>query len=186
MLRRNIAPTPRFPTPAAAIVLLLVAACVRDGRGGDHDFPLRSVAGSGTGPTVALVAGVHGGKVAAVHAADSLAVLLRGRVRRGRVLILAPAHVAGFRAGLAQTSPLDSLNLNRVFPGNSLGSPTQRLAARILRDIVARSYYLVNMHGSDGDESVGSFAYAARPGLDPRVDSLARRMADRWGVASVV
>lgn len=165
---------------------LLAAACGRPPEPADSNFPLRSVTGREPGPRVALVAGVHGGKVAAVHALDSLASILPGRLRAGRVLILAPANAAGFRAGLAQTSPDDSLNLNRVFPGDSLGSPTQRLAARILRDIVSKSDYLVDLHGSDGDEAVGAFAYAARPGLDARVDSTARWMAERWGVPTVV
>ncbi|MBX3174081.1 MAG: succinylglutamate desuccinylase/aspartoacylase family protein [Gemmatimonadaceae bacterium] len=169
-----------------AIAGLLQTSCTGSDAALDPDFPLSIVVGDRPGPTVALVAGVHGGKVAAVHAAESLAVLLPGRIRTGRVLILAPANVAGFRAGLAQMSPLDSLNLNRIFPGDSAGTPTQRLAARIMRDIVAKSDYLVDIHGSDGEESVGSFAYAARPGLNPRVDSLARWMAERWEVESIV
>ncbi len=138
------------------------------------------------GPTVALVAGVHGGKRAAVAALQELGRELPGALRRGRVLLLAPANAAGYASGLAQRSPDDSLNLNRVFPGDPAGRPTERLAARILREIVAQSDYLVDLHGSDGDEAVGRFAYAARPGLDPRVDSAARQLALRWGVPTVV
>lgn len=149
-------------------------------------LPVTSITGATPGPTVAFVAGVHGGKVAAVRAADSLRVRLEGRLTRGRVLILAPANRAGFDAGLAQASPDDSLNLNRVFPGRSDGRPTERLAAAIMREIVAQADYLVDMHGSDGDEAVGSFAYAARPGVDPRVDSAARTLAESWGTPVIV
>lgn len=162
------------------------AACAPRDAPVDPDFPLRVVEAPTNGPTVALVAGVHGGKVAAVRAVAALERSLAGRLRAGRVLLLAPANAAGYRAGLAQTSPDDGLNLNRVFPGDPGGSPTERLAARILRDIVAVSDYLVDLHGSDGDEAVGSFAYAARPGLDPRVDSTARWMAEAWGVPVIV
>lgn len=144
------------------------------------------VTGSGTGPTVAFVAGVHGGKVAAVRAVEQLGRELPAQLRRGRVLLLAPANAAGFRAGLAQTSPDDSLNLNRVFPGNSDGRPTERLAAAIMREIVAESDYLVDMHGSDGDEVVGSFAYAARTGVNPPVDNAAYLLARAWGVPVIV
>jgi predicted deacylase len=111
---------------------------------------------------------------------------LPAELRRGRVLLLAPANAAGFRAGLAQTSPDDSLNLNRVFPGNASGRPTERLAAAIMRHIVAESDYLVDMHGSDGDESVGSFAYAARPGVNPPVDNSALLLARAWGVPVIL
>ncbi len=151
-----------------------------------QQLPVVELRGAAAGPTVALVAGVHGGKRAAVAALEELARTLPGRLRRGRVLILAPANAAGYAAGLAQLSPDDSLNLNRVFPGRRDGRPTERLAAAILRDIVSQSDYLVDLHGSDGSEAVGRFAYAARPGVDPRVDSAARQLALAWGVPTIV
>lgn len=164
------AQAPATPAPAAS----------------DPAWPLTVIAGRAPGPTVAVVAGVHGGKVAAVRAVDSLRRELAGRITRGRVLLLAPANRAGFEAGLAQRSPDDSLNLNRVFPGRDDGRPTERLAARIMRDIVAQSDYLLDLHGSDGDEAVGAFAYAARPGLDPRVDSAARALAESYMAHDIV
>lgn len=138
------------------------------------------------GPTVALVAGVHGGKVAAIHALSVLRRELSGRLLRGQVLLVGPANMAGYLAGLAQISPHDSLNLNRVFPGRADGRPTEALAARMMRDIVSQSDYLVDLHGSDGDEAVGRFAYAARPGVDPRVDSAAKALAEAWGAPVIV
>lgn len=149
-------------------------------------LPVTVLRGERPGPTVALVAGVHGGKVAAVHAVERLARELPGTLLRGRVLLVAPANEAGYQSGLAQLSPDDSLNLNRVFPGVVCGSPTERLASRIMREIVANSDYLVDLHGSDGDEAVGRFAYAARPGVVPRVDSAARRLAEWWGAPVIV
>lgn len=149
-------------------------------------LPVTVVTGTQPGPTVSFVAGVHGGKVAAVRAIEQLRRELPRDLLRGRVLLLAPANAAGFQAGLAQTSPDDSLNLNRVFPGNANGRPTERLAAQIMREIVAESDYLVDMHGSDGDEAVGSFAYAARPGVSPPVDNSALLLARAWGVPIIV
>lgn len=147
---------------------------------------MTAITGAQAGPTVAFVAGVHGGKRSAVHAIEQLRRELPGSLRRGRVLLLAPANRAGYAAGLAQLSPADSLNLNRVFPGNASGRPTERLAAAILREIVSESDYLVDMHGSDGDEAVGRFAYAARPGVNPPVDNSAFLLARAWGVPVIV
>lgn len=149
-------------------------------------LPYQVVRGRNNGPTVAFVAGVHGGKVAAVHAIESLQRSLAGNLVRGRVILVAPANLAGYRAGLAQISPDDSLNLNRVFPGTADGRPTERLAFRIMREIVGKSDFLVDLHGSDGDEAVGRFAYAARPAIDARVDSAALRLATAWGVPTIV
>lgn len=150
------------------------------------ELPVVRVTSARTGPTLALVAGVHGGKVAAVHALEQLARELPGQLTAGTVLLVGPANLAGYRAGLAQTSPDDGLNLNRIFPGRVDGSPTERLAARLMAEIVSHSDYLIDLHGSDGDEAVGRFAYAARPGVHPRTDSLALGLALRWGVPVVV
>ena len=171
-----VAPTPSPPAPAA------VPAAFPDA----PVLPLVVLEAARPGPTVALVAGVHGGKVAAIRAIDSLRHMLWPALLRGRVMLVGPANLAGYQAGLAQKSPDDSLNLNRVFPGTVSGAPTERLAARIMREIVAKSDYLVDMHGSDGEEAVGRFAYAARPGLDLAVDSAALRLAMAWGVPIVV
>jgi predicted deacylase len=149
-------------------------------------LPVTVITGAQPGPTVAFVAGVHGGKAAAVHAVERLRRELPAELLRGRVLLLAPANISGFRAGLSQLNPDDSLNLNRVFPGDANGRPTERLAATIMRDMVAKSDYLVDMHGSDGDESVGSFAYAARPGVNSSIDSAALALARAWGASVIV
>jgi hypothetical protein len=153
-----------------------------------EDPPLRVVTlrGAEPGPTVSLVAGVHGGKRAAMLGLEQLIIRLRDRVQRGSVRIVPVAHGAALAGGLAQLSPLDSLNLNRVFPGRADGRPTERLAHRIMHEIVSDSDYLVDLHGSDGDEAVGAFAYAARPGLDLRTDSAALALARAWGTPRVV
>ncbi len=145
------------------------------------------IRGADPGPTVAFVAGVHGGKASASVALERLAARLQRESARmrGRVRIVPVANEAGRKAGLAQLAP-DSLNLNRVFPGKRTGQPTERLAARIMYEVVAGADYLIDMHGSDGDEMVGRFAYAARPGVRPSVDSAALRLARLWGTPLVV
>lgn len=170
------------------LALLLLLALAPSLVSAQPALPVTTIRGGSPGPTVALVAGVHGGKVSAIRALEQLAEKLKGMQDRlsGRVIIVPIANVAGYEAGLAQTSPSDGLNLNRVFPGDRDGSPTERLAARILYEVVAGSDYLVDLHGSDGNEAVGSFAYAARPGIDPAIDSAALDLARLWGVPHVV
>lgn len=148
--------------------------------------PSRTLEASRPGPTVTFVAGVHGGKRAAVRALEELAPSLGARLVRGRVILIAPANLAGYRAGLAQLSPEDGLNLNRVFPGDSTGRPTERLAAHFVSHVIPATDLLVDLHGSDGDEAVWAFAYAARPGVNPAVDSAALDLAHRWGTPVVV
>jgi predicted deacylase len=167
-----------------AFTSLLLGGCT------DASLAVHELRGALPGPTVALVAGVHGGKRSAMRAlAELREELERERARdrmHGTVLLVPVAHEAARAGDLAQLSPLDSLNLNRVFPGRADGRPTERLAHRIMTEIVARSDYLVDLHGADGEEMVGAFAYAARPGLDPRVDSAALHLAQVWGTPRVV
>jgi predicted deacylase len=167
-------------------VLVLLAGAARPPAAQDPVLPLREIKGALPGPTIAFVAGVHGGKVSAVRALDAIAERLAGVELSGTVLLVGPANKAGFDAGLAQTSPHDGLNLNRVFPGNERGTPTERLAARIMREVVARSDFVIDMHGSDGLEAVGRFAYATNPAVDPGVDNAALRLAVLWGTPLVV
>lgn len=148
--------------------------------------PSRTLEASRPGPTVTFVAGIHGGKRAAVRALEELAPVLLSRLARGRVILVYPANLAGYRAGLAQLSPEDGLNLNRVFPGDSTGRPTERVAAYFMAYVIPSSDFLVDLHGSDGDEAVWQFAYAARPGVDPAVDSAALDLARHWGTPVVV
>jgi len=189
--RRNITRVGAVRTLTyVAVALALGGGGVACDRGGTllaaPELPVVRITSERPGPTLALVAGVHGGKVSAVRALEQLAVELPSILHAGTVLLVGPANLAGYRAGLAQISPDDGLNLNRVFPGRVDGSPTERLAARIVAEIVAKSDYLVDMHGSDGEEAVGRFAYAARPGIHPRTDSLALGLALGWGVPLVV
>lgn len=171
----------------ATAALLSWAQIARTQEREPHTIPARTLDSGSPGPTIAFVAGIHGGKVAAVRALEQLgSELFAGSLLRGRVILVAPANRSGFDAGLAQLSPDDGLNLNRVFPGDPAGQPTERLAARILRDIVSISDYLVDLHGSDGEEAVWRFAYAARPGAAASVDSAALDLARRWGTPLVV
>lgn len=169
------------PVFQAILALVLAGACTPRA-----EPRVETIRSGRPGPTVALVAGVHGGKRSAVRALEQLGVGLRRDLLRGTVLLVPTAHAAAAGSGLAQLSPVDSLNLNRVFPGRADGRPTEQLAHAIMRDIVAHSDYLIDLHGSDGEEMVGAFAYVARPGLDPRLDSAALQLAVDWGAPRIV
>ena len=113
----------------------------------DDGFSLIELGAAGAGPTVSVVGGVHGdefeGVVACLRAVDELAAIaLRGRVR-----IVPVAHEAAHRASL-RSSPRDGLNLARTFPGDPAGSPTERLAAALLGEVIAGSDLFIDLHSA--------------------------------------
>lgn len=174
---------PKLNLALGVFLLLLATALAAQ----EPTLRVIEIRGAHPGPTVALIAGVHGGKVSASQALERLARRLeqqKGRMN-GRVRIVPVANEAARQGGAAQLGP-DGLNLNRVFPGKADGRPTERLARRILYEVVAGADYLVDLHGSDGEEAVGRFAYAARPGLRPAIDSAALELARAWGTPLVV
>ncbi len=177
---------PRTPEAVTGVTPGRTTGTRDAGTASDPSFTIIELRADAPGPTIAFVAGVHGGKRAAVAALDRAAGWLPGALQRGRVLLVPAAHEAALASGLAQRSPVDSLNLNRVFPGRADGRPTERLAHTLMVSIVAESDYLVDLHGSDGEERVGRFAYAAHPGLDPAVDTAALALARAWGAPRVV
>ena len=81
----------------------------------------------GEGPTVLLMGGVHGDEPEAQIAIKELFREIPTNAVSGTLLFLPsmnyPACVVGRRV-----SPIDGLNLNRVFPGDPDGSPTLQIA----------------------------------------------------------
>ena len=84
----------------------------------------------GDGPTVFIVAGIHGDEVAGIAAAEALLGELTGI--SGTVCVLSPATAEGAKANDRRTRGYD---LNRLFPGDENGHEAQRLAAAIFEEI---------------------------------------------------
>lgn len=100
---------------------------------------------NGTGPTLLLMAGNHGDEYEGQIALTRLVLDLSCKDICGRIIILttanAPAAVAGLR-----TSPVDKGNLNRSFPGNAGGTPTQVIAHYIEEVLMPMADYSVDLH----------------------------------------
>ena len=98
--------------------------------------------GSRPGPTLAVVAGVHGDEVACL---GSLWDWLYGaELISGRVLACPVAHPAALYAGTRLGR--EGADLNRVFPGDPSGSLTERLAASLFAELLDGVDALLTMH----------------------------------------
>lgn len=100
---------------------------------------------NGEGPTALLMAGNHGDEYEGQIALTKLCRDLTPDDIRGRLIILTMANYPAALAGL-RTSPIDAGNLNRAFPGDPLGTPTQAMAHYIEEVLLPLCDYFFDFH----------------------------------------
>ena len=122
---------------------------------------------NGAGPKVLLMSGNHGDEYEGQVALSRLAQGLTAEQLRGQVIILPMANFPAARAGL-RTSPIDQGNLNRSFPGDPAGTPTEMIAHYIEHVLLAGTDYLFDLHsGGSSLHYLPAMLMGLRPD-DPR------------------
>lgn len=82
-------------------------------------------------PVIAVTAGVHGDEVTGVFTARHLmAELEKQPPIKGTVRVLPTVNPTAMRC-IARRSPFDGADMNRIFPGNTSGSLSERVAAEV-------------------------------------------------------
>ncbi len=100
---------------------------------------------NGEGPTALLIAGNHGDEYEGLVALSNLARELKVSDVSGRLIILPALNFPAVAAG-RRVSPLDDGNLNRMFPGNAAGSPTEMIAHYVCDVLIAMADVVVDLH----------------------------------------
>ena len=134
---------------------------------------------------LAVTAGIHGGEYVPMVAVRQFIRDLDPARMRGTVVACLQSSPVAFEQRPAFVNPLDGQNLNRSFPGDPAGGPTQRLAAWLWENLLARADYYVDCHCGDLPEVLDSFAGVAA-GPDGVVSERARAVADCFDVARII
>src|SRR5919112_4306812 len=121
-------------------------ASVDLGDGAGASVPVLLVHGAQPGPRVAVTAGIHGAEYVSIAALREVALGLDPVAVRGTLVAVLTASPVAFATRTIYVNPLDGLNLNRQFPGDPSGSPTQRLAHLLTTQVIPRSDQFVDMH----------------------------------------
>lgn len=140
-------------------------------------IPVTVVRGMGPGPTLALVAGVHGYEYAPMLALHRLRETLDPAELAGAVILVHVANAGSFHGRTIYRHPEDHKNLNRVYPGDPAGTVSQRVAAVLTTQVIAQADYLIDLHAGDGNENLPPYLYApltGRADVDRRTLGLAR------------
>lgn len=133
--------------------LLCMTAPLRDG----FDIPCHELGPAASHPSVALVGGLHGDEINGIFILSRLADFLEG-VEAGsypelrllkRVLIIPAVNVLGVNLR-TRTWPFDKSDLNRMFPGSTIGETTQRIAFAVL-EATKKAELRIDLHTASGD-----------------------------------
>ncbi|MDX3230181.1 succinylglutamate desuccinylase/aspartoacylase family protein [Streptomyces sp. ME19-01-6] len=149
------------------------------------DIPLTLVNGAHAGPRVVITAGVHGGEFTGVDAATRLAALLAADEVYGQVIVCPVANPPAVYQGRLGVSPVDGVNINRVFPGDPGGSPTERLAAWLFAHLLDGADAYLDLHSGGIDEVLDDFVGYRLTG-NPELDAKTAEMAGAFGIEDVI
>ena len=113
--------------------------------GGAWRLPVLAMRGASDGPTLLVLAGVHGDEYEGVEAIPLAFGDLQPDALRGTLILVPvcnlPAYVAAQR-----NSPVDGLNLARVFPGKANGTLTERIAHWLTANLLHRADFMLDLH----------------------------------------
>ena len=146
------------------------------------DIPVVELTGTGDGPRLTVLAGVHGCEYAPMAAVRRWTRALAGRELRGSVRAVPVLNLPAFRARTPFLVPDDGKNLNRCFPGNPEGTVADRLAHAAFTQLIVGSDALIDVHAGDMVEALEPFAlYDVGPS-----EARALELATAYGLGYVI
>lgn len=115
---------------------------------GEHiGIPLLIANGAKAGKTLVVFAGIHGDELEGIQAVQDVFNQLDTNEMCGRFIAVPTANLPAVRA-VKRNSPLDFMNLARVFPGNRSGSVTERIAFYLSELIIPQADFFLDLHSS--------------------------------------
>ena len=128
------------------------------------------VAKRGDGPTVLLTGANHGdeyeGPIALMHLMRELAHEGAFERLNGRLILIPALNWPAYRTG-TRTSPIDKVNLNRAFPGERNGTPTEMIAHYVETVLMRLADYAIDFHAGGSSLDYVPTLFAERP-TDPK------------------
>lgn len=110
-------------------------------------LPVHEVRGRRDGATLGVTAAIHGWEILGVEVVRRLLERV-GDDFAGRILAMPVANPPTFQAQ-SRHSPIDSEDLDHVFPGSATGWVTYRIAHHVAREIIAPADFYIDIHGGD-------------------------------------
>lgn len=157
--------------------------------GPEITIPVATVEGVEDGPTMLIVAGVHGSEYVGLEAVRRLHHTVEPGELSGRLITVPCFGLPAFYGFSTHVNPIDGLNPGREFPGDPDGSHTQRAANLLWTEFVADADAVVDVHGGDLEEELTEYVQVNLTGnaeTDERSIGLAKSFGIELLVASPV
>lgn len=133
--------------------------------------PLAEAVGGCDGPTVTVLAGVHGCEYASMAAVREFLRGLEPGSISGRLVAVPVLNIPAFRARTPFVVPEDGKNLNRCFPGDPAGTLAERLASATFRQLIEPSDFLLDLHAGDIVEALAPFTISGDCGASSPISA---------------
>jgi predicted deacylase len=148
----------------------------------DLEWPCFEALGTGDGPHLLIIAGIHGCEYSSIAGVVKLMRELDASRLKGSVTAVPIVNLTSFRGRTPFVSPSDGKNLNRCFPGDPHGTYSDQLAHHVHTELIVPSDALIDLHGGDMVEALEPFSlYDGSP-----VEETARAIAIAFGLPYLV
>jgi len=122
-------------------------------------IPVTTVYGVRPGPVLALIAGNHGYEYPPILALQEFRAQVDPEQISGTIVMVHVANMPSFLGRTVYFSPIDGKNLNRVYPGRTDGTVSERIAYAITKEVIEKADYLLDLHCGDGNEWLRPYVY---------------------------
>jgi predicted deacylase len=123
-------------------------------------LPVHIIAGEEPGPTLGLTAGTHGDAISGPKWIKAVLDSLDPSDLKGTLVAVPAGNPPAFEWDNRNT-PIDGLNMNRVYPGDACGQLTEQLASTVAELVLGFDVH-VDCHG--GGEDAINYMYAKPSG----------------------
>ena len=124
-----------------------------------HEVKIPWVAFNGffPGPTLCVLGGIHSLECTPIEGLLRVIEELDPSTIMGKLLIIPVVNTAGFNARTPYDNPWDHLNQNKVWPGDSEGPLTKRVAHVVWTEFITKADAIVDAHSADlGEDTTRS------------------------------
>lgn len=120
-------------------------------------IPVHRIVGAKPGPTLGITAGIHGDEYLPLEVVRQVVQQTDPAALSGTLIVVPVVNPLAIESQTRNT-PMDMLNLNRVFPGDPNGWVTELLASTLCEHLLPEIQYLVDFHAG-GAQPIVDYVY---------------------------